>query len=125
MILFSEIKNNKQQRKFFNLNLELNKLSFLPLNWTLVHPIDDESPPFNKPPEELQKSDLEFLILIKGCDDTFSRVVHSRHSYIFDEIIWGARFVRPFYSDEDGTTILDASLCYKYDKVSFDKLNKD
>ena len=125
MLVFSEITNNKKQRKFFNLNLELNKLSFLPLNWTLVHPIDEDSPLFNKTPEELQKSDLEFLILIKGFDDTFSQVVHSRHSYIFDEIIWGAKFVRPFYSDEDGTTILDASLLDKYDKVSFDKLNKD
>jgi inward rectifier potassium channel len=123
MLVFSETTNGNKQRKFFNFNLELNKLSFLPINWTLVHPMDENSPLFNKTPEELQKSDLEFLILIKGFDDTFSQVVHSRHSYIFHEIIWGAKFVRPFYSDEDGTTILDADLLDKYDEMSFDKLN--
>ena len=107
------------------MNLELNKLSYLPLNWTLVHPIDKSSLLFNKTPDELKKSDLEFLILIKGFDDTFSQVVHSRLSYIYDEIIWGAKFIKPFYSNKEGLTILDASLLDKYQRVSFDRPNKD
>ena len=44
---------------------------FLPLTWTIVHPIDESSPLYGKTAEDLARMKAEFLILIKAFDDTF------------------------------------------------------
>jgi inward rectifier potassium channel len=82
-----------QQRSFHNLKLELTKINFFPLNWTLVHHIDEHSPLWGMTQADFQSSDIEFISLIKAFDDTFSQTVYSRSSYKANEIIWGARFV--------------------------------
>ncbi|MFY0650894.1 MAG: potassium transporter [Cyclobacteriaceae bacterium] len=119
MLSISQKENGETSRRFYNLDLEIDKIAFLPLNWTLVHPIKEGSPLFKKSVDELRNADLEFLILIKGFDDTFSQVVHSRYSYIFNEILWGAKFVRPYYINEDSDMILDSNLIDKTEKVPF------
>ncbi|HEX2964123.1 MAG TPA: hypothetical protein VHO43_20165, partial [Ignavibacteriales bacterium] len=68
---------------------------------------DEESPFWNKTPEDLKNLETEILILIKGYDDIFSQTVHSRFSYRFDEIIWGARFKPAFFIDHNGDVIID------------------
>jgi len=73
----------------------------------VVHPIDSESPLFGKTPSELGRLQSEFLILIKGWDDTFSQTVHSRYSYRYDEIQWNARFKPAFHVDEQGDLVLE------------------
>ena len=90
------------KRNFINLELERNQILFFPLNWTLVHPITSSSPLYGKTREELSEMQAEILILIKGFDDTFSQIVHSRYSYAFDEIIWGARFLPAFDTQPNG-----------------------
>ncbi|MGL1887182.1 MAG: ion channel [Reichenbachiella sp.] len=118
-VIFSYTKEEKGKfvRKFFNLELESEEILFLPLNWTLVHKIDEASPLFNVSKEELEKGTAEIMILIKGFDDTFSQLVHSRYSYTWDEIVWGAKFVKPFYVDDQGQTILDSNLIDQYEKL--------
>lgn len=94
-------------RKFQSLTLERPVVQFLPLSWTIVHPIDEASPLWNQQPEDLVRKRTEFLVLIKGFDDTFFQIVHVRYSYRYDEIAWGARFVPAFEADEWGEMILD------------------
>ena len=79
-------------RRYYGLKLERNKVNFFPANWTIVHPITDDSPLFNCTPAQLAESDAEFLILIRGVEDTFNQTVHSRNSYRYDEIHWGEKF---------------------------------
>jgi inward rectifier potassium channel len=83
---------DRRTRRFYPLELERDKVAFFPLSWTVVHPINEDSPLWQKTPEELQKMDAEFLILLTGIDETFSQTVHARSSYRHDEIIWNARF---------------------------------
>lgn len=85
--------SGKVVRRFEFLELEREKLSFFPLVWTVVHPIDEESPLYNLTPEELKTSDAEILILLTAIDEGFSQIVHSRTSYKPEEIIWDAKFV--------------------------------
>jgi inward rectifier potassium channel len=66
------------KRKFEPLKLERDGIYFLALTWTVVHPIDETSPLYGKTVEDLARLQAEFLILIKGFDDTFSQTVHSR-----------------------------------------------
>jgi inward rectifier potassium channel len=97
----------QHRRKYDILKLERPTVYFLPLTWTVVHPIDEESPFFHMTPIELAAQQAEILILIKGFDDTFSQVVHSRYSYRYDEILWGARFKPAFHINEKGDLVLD------------------
>lgn len=85
--------SGKVVRRFEFLELEREKLSFFPLAWTVVHPIDEESPLYNLTPEDLKTSDAEILILLTAIDEGFSQIVHSRTSYKPEEIIWDAKFV--------------------------------
>ncbi|HEY0144242.1 MAG TPA: hypothetical protein VGF48_25375 [Thermoanaerobaculia bacterium] len=55
-------------------------------------PIEDDSPLRGWSEEDLHTSGAEFLILLKGFDETFSQTVHTRSSYTGDEVVWGARF---------------------------------
>jgi inward rectifier potassium channel len=95
------VEGGKAARRFYSLKLERSKVSFLSLSWTIVHPIDDESPLKGVTPEEFRESDTEFLVLIKAFDDTFSQTVHTRSSYNFDEVTWGAKF-KPMFREDDG-----------------------
>jgi inward rectifier potassium channel len=96
-----------QKRKYAQLSLERPSVFFLPLTWTVVHPIDKDSPLAGMTPEMLAAKSAELLVLINGFDDTFSQVVHARTSYRYDELIWGARFAPAFQSDEHGRLVLD------------------
>ena len=94
-------------RKYKYLTLERRGVQFLPLTWTIVHPIDQDSPLWGKGPEDLAQHQAEFLITIKAFDDTFFQTVHVRHSYRHDEVVWGARFVPAFEPDAQGEMVLD------------------
>ena len=58
-------------------------------------------------PEEMEEMDAEFIVMIKGYDETFAQHVYSRSSYKPHEIRWGSKFTRIFHPDEDGTLIMD------------------
>jgi inward rectifier potassium channel len=89
------------------LPLERPGVLFFPLTWTIVHPLDESSPLYGKTAADLEKLQAEILILIKGFDDTFSQTVHSRYSYRYDEIVWGARFSPAFQIDTEGDLELE------------------
>jgi len=87
-------------RKFYELELERNRVVFFPLSWTVVHPITPASPMWGLTREDLTKSDAELLVLLIGTDETISQTVHSRSSYEADEIVWGAKFANMFMRNE-------------------------
>ncbi|HEV2202301.1 MAG TPA: ion channel [Bryobacteraceae bacterium] len=94
-------------RKFQPLKLERENVYFLALTWTIVHPIEEDSPLFGKTPEELRRLQAEFVIMIKAFDDTFAQAVHARYSYRFDELTWQARFQPAFEIDGEGNMVLN------------------
>jgi inward rectifier potassium channel len=105
-------------REFIPLKLERDRVVFFPLTWTVVHPIDSESPFWGKTHTELQAGDAEVLILINGFDETFSQNVHTRTSYKADEIVWGAKFKSVFNPPkDDGTMSVDIGRLDDFDRV--------
>lgn len=91
-----EEENGRLKRQFHELPLERHKVAFFPLSWTIVHPIDKESPLFGVTREQLAASNAEFLVLLTGIDETFSQTVHSRSSYRGEEVVWRAAFANIF-----------------------------
>jgi inward rectifier potassium channel len=104
-LLVSRFENNASGaavRRYYPLRLEREGVVFFPLSWTIVHPIDRDSPLFGVTEEQLCASGAEFLILLTGMDETFSQVVNARSSYRANEIIWDAKFADIFVYDPEG-----------------------
>ena len=99
--------NGELRRSYEMLKLERDRVLFLPLTWTVVHPIDSESPLWGKTAEDIERLQAEVLILIKGHDDTFNQTVTARHSYRHNEMLWGARFAPAFSVDPEGDLVLE------------------
>jgi len=83
-------------RRYYPLVLERERVTFLPLTWTVVHPIDESSPMFRETPDSLRQATAEFIVLLSGLDEAISAQVNQRTSYTPDEILWGARFANAF-----------------------------
>jgi len=107
MLMTVEMRAGQALRNYKLLALERSQVLFLPLTWTVVHPIDPESPLRDKTGEDLARSQAEFLILIKGYDDTFNQTVLARYSYRHDEILWDKRFAPAFFVDAEGDLVLE------------------
>lgn len=98
--------NNKVVYKFFDAPLERSKIQSLPMNWTVVHPIDEQSPLLGLNEQELKDADMELYVQVKGFDDVFSNIVLKRTSYTHEDILFNRKFV-PMYRETDTTTILE------------------
>ena len=96
-----------RRRQYDTLVLERDHVSFLPLHWTIVHPIDEDSPLHGMTEEEFHASLSEFLILLEATDDTFAQTVYSRSSYRHDEVLWEAKFADPFTQIGSGSMVVD------------------
>jgi len=107
LLMTVEMQGGVLQRKYQLLNLERPQVMFLPLTWTIVHPIDRDSPLWGMTAADLERLQAECMILVKAYDDTFSQTVIARYSYRFDEIVWGRRFAPAFTVDSDGDLVLE------------------
>jgi len=115
-----EMVDGKLIRVYKTMKLERTSVAFLPLTWTIVHPIDETSPIFNKTTDDLAALQTELLILIKGFDDTFNQSVHARYSYRYDEIVQGRRFTLAFYTNDDGDMVLEMDKINKTEPIALD-----
>ncbi len=102
MLMTVELVNGRPARKYAQLDLERAQVLFLPLTWTVVHPIDDKSPLFGKTEEDFKRLQAEVVVMMRGFDETFGQTVYARYSYRFDEILWGVKFAAAFEVDPRG-----------------------
>jgi inward rectifier potassium channel len=87
--------------------LRSKKLSFIALSWTIVHPINEESPLRNLVGNDVEELDAEFMINIKAIDDTYSQQIFDRNSYFWKEMKWEAKFLPMVSKSEKRKTIID------------------
>ena len=95
-----------RERKFHPLKLERDKVAFFPLNWTVVHAIDKDSPLWGWNKQMLMGAEAEFFILITAMDDTYSQQVNKRASYMAQEVEFGRKF-KMMYQQEGNRMVLD------------------
>jgi len=107
LLMYVEICNGLPIRRYNKLELERQDILFFALPWTVVHPITEASPFWDKTAKDLEAQQTEIIILIRGFDDTFGQNVHARYSYRYDEIIWGARFTTAFAVESSGDLAID------------------
>jgi inward rectifier potassium channel len=120
-VLFSALESDQRGgtvRRYLPLPLERNKVTFFPLAWTIVHPIDGASPLAGRTPEDLERTQAEILVLLSGIDEALEQTVHARSSYRADEIVWNARFQSMFLQADGWSRVaVDISRVHEIERV--------
>jgi inward rectifier potassium channel len=92
-------------RSYRTLALERDQVAFLPLSWTVVHPIDQDSPLFGISDAELRRTQAEILVLLNAVDEIFSQHVHTRTSYLAEDVVYGRKFADMFTHGQQHVTV--------------------
>ncbi|MBK9401268.1 MAG: ion transporter [Bacteroidetes bacterium] len=117
LFAYNEEVNGKIFRRFQRLKLEVEKINLLAMSWTVVHPINEESPLKELTAKDYETLDAEFMVNIKAIDDTYVQQVYSRTSYKWQELIRNAKFHSIISTADDGRTALDLRNISSYETV--------
>jgi inward rectifier potassium channel len=109
-VTMAYITEGASARTFVRLKLEREKISLFPTSWTIVHPIDENSPLYGVTQQQMIDIKGEVMILLKAFDETFSQTIYSRSSYHAVEIEWGKKFKPMFSVLSTGLTVMDLRL---------------
>jgi inward rectifier potassium channel len=94
-------------RRFYDLKLVRNENPVLSLSWTLIHPIDADSPLHDMTAQRLAAEAPRLLVSINGFDEAISSQINDRHSYRPDDIRVGHVFVHILEDKPDGAIQID------------------
>ncbi len=94
-------------RRFYELALTRYRSPIFAMTFTVMHPIDADSPLYGASAASLEAENAELVVTASGIDETIAQRVHARTSYLPDEILWGHRFVDVIGWTEDGRRVID------------------
>lgn len=94
-------------RRFYYLKLARQRSPIFPMTFTVMHAIDADSPLWNATASSLATESAEIVVTVAGLDETISRTVHARTSYLAHEVLWNHRFADVFMQTEDGQLAID------------------
>jgi inward rectifier potassium channel len=95
------------RRRFYDLKLLRDHSPVFALSFTVLHPIDRDSPLHGVTPAELAAQNAEIVVATSGIDETLVARVHARTSYLPHEIRWNHRFADILGWTEDGRRAID------------------
>jgi len=118
-LIFTLVEDNDGvlKRKFYNLELEYNKISFFASTWTVNHIINENSPLYGLTKEDFENIDAEFLVLLKGFDTSYAQKVQSLYSYRYSDLIWGAKFRKIYSRTRTGRMQVELDKISEYDSA--------
>ncbi len=108
--------NGEAAYKYYNLPLERSKIENMPMNWTVVHPIDEDSPLYGFTKEDLETTDMEVYVLVRGFNEVYGNTVQQRTSYTYHEIPYNRKFI-PMYHETAKGTVLELQKLSKHEEV--------
>ncbi len=95
------------KRSFFKLQLEREKITYLPTLWTIVHEINEDSPFYGLSNGEMMNLDANLYVLIQYHEESYGQKVYQATTYNCSELIFNKKFKSSTAFNEDGYTILD------------------
>jgi len=79
----------------------------LALSWVLFHPIDQDSPLFGMDKETLSASQINFVVVIVGFDETSGQTLHARDVFAAQDVRFGHEYVDFVWVDDEGMRHID------------------
>jgi len=106
-LLGDEMVEGIRMRRFKDLKLIRDANPIFTLTWTIMHPIDEDSPlhqwlASREPPEG-----FEIIIVLSGVDERTGQTIHGRWAYTPSDLRWNARFVDILGKDDKGVRTVD------------------
>jgi inward rectifier potassium channel len=80
-------------RRFNELTLVRSNLPVLSLSWTLIHPINEQSPLWNLTPERIEAEAPTLMVSVTGFDESISAPITDRKTYRAADVRLGHTFV--------------------------------
>ncbi len=117
VVTFVRYNDQTTRRTYMDLTLERQKIPYIPMTWTIVHPIDEKSPLFGTDELALNMKEFDIMVTIMGLDRVTGQNVFSAYSYNDLDIVWNARFLPCSEVDEGGTTLVYLDKISNYEKV--------
>ncbi len=96
-------------RRIHELKLLRHRTPSLILTWTIMHPIDPDSPLYGLTATDLAERHANISVLITGVDETVAYTINARHSYAADEILFDHRFEDIILRADNGDRYFDYS----------------
>ena len=94
-------------RRIHDLKLVRSQNPVFSLSWTAMHPIDEHSPLYGITAETLAAAEATIIVTLSGIDETVSQILHARHIYAAQDILWNMRFADILMITPDGHRHID------------------
>jgi inward rectifier potassium channel len=94
-------------RRFYELQVSRSYNPTFSLSWTLMHPINEQSPLYGFSADSLAKSQSQIIVSLSGIDETVSQNVHARHTYGSNSIILNHQLVDIIHIVDDRNRYVD------------------
>ena len=106
-LLGDELIEGSRMRRFHDLALVRDATPVFTLTWTIMHPIDEQSPlrPWLESREAAEG--LEIIVVLSGVDERTGHTIHGRWAYTPHDLRWNACFVDILGRDEHGIRTVD------------------
>ncbi|KAM3091533.1 ion channel [Phormidesmis sp. 146-12] len=99
--------DGQHMRRIHDLTLLRSQTPGFNLSWTVMHAIDESSPLYGYDADALVKMNTSIVISLSGIDETVTQVVHARHTYAAQDIVWNHRFVDIIHFTQEGHRYID------------------
>lgn len=94
-------------RRFCDLRLLRASNPVFALTWTVMHPIDHDSPLLGWLRDPAAIGNSEIIVVLSGSDESSGQTIYGRWAYSADDIRWNARFEDIISVDDHGTRTID------------------
>jgi inward rectifier potassium channel len=94
-------------RRFYELKLARHRNPTFVLTWTVMHPVDADSPLKGMTPDSMRAQEAQIVATIAGIDESLAQTIHARHTYGNQDIRWGWRLVDIIARTSEGGLAVD------------------
>lgn len=100
---FETTTEGERMRRFYDMPLVRSQNPIFAMTWTVMHPIDENSPLHGMSYQDMIDGRIEVLAILTGLDSTFGQTIHARFAYAMEDIKENARFKDIVIELPDGT----------------------
>ena len=117
-LLSDEQVGGRPMRRFRDLTLVRSANPVFALTWTVMHPIDADSPLYPWLEMRCAPAEDELVVVLSGTDNHSGQTLHGRWAYAAGDIRWGERFADIIGADPDGGRVIDYTRFHETEPVT-------
>ena len=106
-LLEDSVVGTTQMRRFCDLELARDRSPAFALTWTIMHPIDENSPLRSWIDDSSLVGNSEIIVVLSGFDEESGQTIYGRWAYAAEDIRWNERFADILGFDAAGVRTID------------------